>query len=540
MHSHNANDRTAGLLQLYRPDLTANPIDPFQEASLTVLLKLIDALPDAALKAELNDPALAGKLKALLMILAHDLHTRMSKWVSIEGILTYDFLCKKSELLTKAIVQDDKVARDAILNQVKSYFMIRSKLFAEIFTFDENKLDDAIYSTVYSNEEFQNKEHLTHSILTAFTNYNAVMNISDLQICIEQFDFEKFNDARIKAYETDVTIVCRENNLFSEEINFEELSRGFVLYHVQFMDTLQTTLRNMNPSHFPVLNPQVFTRLYSEAFQHLDSDSFIIYEFNLFECYLEQARKPERRTEFRHLLMVHILPALAVYCEDNAIDKQINFEKIISMVDKNTSPADRLSMHQMLNNAYLKLFSSTERQSAQIFTDLQLTDQEIQPLFENTIPGTISEVEIFLVNNINTNYLQYQKLFDNQDRAASIKIFKENLKLADSLPKIVALTEAAHPFIDIHKHFRLDDKLGKTNTNTWSKSLKAARADAMKILKLHVDSSEDKSKTIEALEYWRGNGIFSTHRSNFKILGAFGRTKAQVEIDTMLTTLRKP
>jgi hypothetical protein len=127
MHSHNANDRTAGLLQLYRPDLTANPIDPFQEASLTVLLKLIDALPDAALKAELNDPALAGKLKALLMILAHDLHTRMSKWVSIEGILTYDFLCKKSELLTKAIVQDDKVARDAILNQVKSYFMIRSK-----------------------------------------------------------------------------------------------------------------------------------------------------------------------------------------------------------------------------------------------------------------------------------------------------------------------------------------------------------------------------------------------------------------------------
>jgi hypothetical protein len=539
MHSHHDNNRNAELLELYKPKFTAN-LHPDHEAGEAVLLKCIDELSDPEFAAELYNPILARKLKALLMILTHDLYTRTSVWNVKESNITYNFLNKKSELLTQAIVQSDMVTRETILNQVKSFFIVRSKLYAEIFTFDEVKLAEAIDRIHgYSYEEFQDKEDIKFSILTALTNYHYAMVIFDLKKSLAHFNIDKFEQAGNKALAANTTTLYSENNLLDEENNFDELSLEFALYHREFLDSLYKTITNMNQSFFCVLNTEVFSRLYNKAFQHIASDDIAIYKYNLIEYYLEQVRKPELRTIVRQSLVTFIVPAIITHCENFYYYEPMDFESLINLVDE-FGKINSLSIHQMLNTAYLQLFSLADSQSPQIFTRLSVTNQDIKPLFENKIPGTISTEEINLVNSINTNYLQYQKLFADQDRDASITIFKENLKLADSLPKIVALTEAAHPFIDIHKHFRLDDKLGKTNTNTWSKSLKAARADAMKILKLHVDSSEDKSKTIEALEYWRGNGIFSTHRSNFKILGAFGRTKAQVEIDTMLTTLRKP
>jgi hypothetical protein len=122
------------------------------------------------------------------------------------------------------------------------------------------------------------------------------------------------------------------------------------------------------------------------------------------------------------------------------------------------------------------------------------------------------------------------------DRAEAVATFKRLLNQAKNDPdRIATLIEVAKPYINRHRYWTFDTMFGKNNTNTWSNVLKEARETALETIN---ELTDKKSVSETELKTWRKHSLFAEHRNNSFWYGAFGKTNAQVKIDTLINKLR--
>jgi small GTP-binding protein len=120
------------------------------------------------------------------------------------------------------------------------------------------------------------------------------------------------------------------------------------------------------------------------------------------------------------------------------------------------------------------------------------------------------------------------------DREQALNIFLEEVRTCDADPeKYEMLTEFAKPYINRHRNPLVDKKFGKVNTSTWNHALQEVRKAALSVLK------GSEFVTSEDLSYWRDRSLFAEHRNNSRLIGAFGKTHAQKEIDGLLRKLNR-
>jgi small GTP-binding protein len=123
---------------------------------------------------------------------------------------------------------------------------------------------------------------------------------------------------------------------------------------------------------------------------------------------------------------------------------------------------------------------------------------------------------------------------DPADRERALSIFQDELSTCgDDLEKYEMLAGFAKPYINRHRHPVLDMRFGKENTSTWNNALQETRKAALCRVK------QTGFFTSENLSYWRDRTLFSEHRNNFRLAGAFGRTSAQKEIDGLIKKLNR-
>jgi small GTP-binding protein len=118
-------------------------------------------------------------------------------------------------------------------------------------------------------------------------------------------------------------------------------------------------------------------------------------------------------------------------------------------------------------------------------------------------------------------------------------IFEEELAFAgDNLQKIQDLLTAAKPYLNQHQNHRKDKMFRIHNTNTWQHCVKLARERGLGILTSIATASTEPTETENMLTLWETKSLFASHRGNSFFTGAFGRTKAQKEIEHLHKQVR--
>ncbi len=79
-----------------------------------------------------------------------------------------------------------------------------------------------------------------------------------------------------------------------------------------------------------------------------------------------------------------------------------------------------------------------------------------------------------------------------------------------------------------------------SNTTGYRAMISMIRADAMAQLKKELAALNDNNQKLELLKDARTLPIFTDHRNNFVITGAYGRTQAVIDIDTLIAETSKP
>jgi hypothetical protein len=557
------------------------------EAREVVLLRFIEKMDQESLG--LSTPHLVMKFKALLQILTHEYFIQKQEWALQEHAYTEKFIKTQSQIMSEVIYKVLHPVRhdlEAILNEdakqariknivddsckqyvvsIKKYFKLRNDIYAGNFSFDETLFNITIDKISAELTPADNTEVIFTRVFTILNTFAKQTEFVSAKALFNEFNFAKLQDEVIHANYNKATLLGEAADL--QDIHASYLD--FLNYFIRYLNEILSQIKKLFP-HFRV---KLFDELFKKAFEKMFNDETCYWNNFFIELNLQQIRKPELSDDIQEFLQTIFVPILQA--------SHIDIEKhLLSKVLKATSNGAQHvpSLQQMLNDSYSQLFSTlnTEPVLSTSYLDLPeeklvyvedvtpilspylatleessrllpLTDGHIiPPLFAvGSIPGVITSMDISILNQVNkhveeyqTNYEEFSKLPMNSsqhhDRVVALEQYRDDYLVADSLEKKAALLDVAKPYINRHEHFDIDKILGKTNTSTWSRILKKARQDALTSLKVQVMPLDDE-RAVAALKCWRQIGIFSQHRSNFKILGAFGRTHAQKEIDTLIT-----
>lgn len=124
----------------------------------------------------------------------------------------------------------------------------------------------------------------------------------------------------------------------------------------------------------------------------------------------------------------------------------------------------------------------------------------------------------------------------NKDQ--EISIAKTALKKVSTVCGLNQLYQYSKNYVNKHKHPWVDAILGKANTKSWQSFAATLREKALFQLKIemyHLNTPEEKkSYLLEA----RKLPVFSEHRSNYIVTGAFFRTATIKKIDQLIDRLK--
>ena len=169
------------------------------------------------------------------------------------------------------------------------------------------------------------------------------------------------------------------------------------------------------------------------------------------------------------------------------------------------------------------------------------------PLFDpnSPIPGAITSAQVSILADRFDHISKYKPLFsgissskniinatDLADRYLAVNIFDKALAEANTIEEIMALLIVAKPYINRHRNPLTDWMRNKENTETWKTCFKAARVRALSLL-------PTAAPTETLLNAYRSEFIFADHRKESYLLGAWGNTSAQRDIDSMIGNLKK-
>jgi hypothetical protein len=573
------SNRDTQLLEFYKPTFSMKEDMPesCNQASEIVLLQSVEALPLTTFA--FKNSALAVKFKALLKILLHQHFTALADFYDEESNYTLNFISEKAYQLRDAIVQGDTSEFLSQFDLFKNFFFVRSLIFASFVTYNETKLTDMLAEMRnFFVEIVDSPENLYQNILKLMHDYYLYMSLLDMKKSLEQFSLVNLINTLNTARHIDIESLCERHELTSEINNFTDLNNNFIAFHDNYINGFKKTIQNMNQAFFLNLDITVFSKFYDLAFAELISSPTTYHDNYFKQLYLEQVRKPQLRPDILNLISITLLPVLNDYRRHIGISEEIELSTVrtwAAITAYSNDEKDLFSVHQILDTAYFELFSPNpplpslasvdEKEEVrvfensilevacgdepdQLFTGLTVRNEDIKPLFKGKTPGLITREEISIVTKINHQAVNLEKRFEDKDRKEAVEEFYTSLsdmRLPNTLAisRIAALLEVSDKYINIHKYPNFDEKVGKTNTNTWSKTLKVARTQGLNIIKEEVKTAKKRGnvsvRSIEELEYFRNHSLFSRHRSNYKIFGAFWRTHAQVEIDSMISTLKQ-
>ncbi len=233
------------------------------------------------------------------------------------------------------------------------------------------------------------------------------------------------------------------------------------------------------------------------------------------------AKKPENEREtFRKAIEEYQNMLVKTYnfnCEIVTTSAKLNTGKdellklITKQLGSNISSAQAANTSLASSAAYLGLGASSSANQ---------TSDEAKSSNGNTVP------------DYDSKFMQGLSSTTTEKKAALQALFERELALAgNNLKAIQALVAAAEPYLNEHKNPRKDKFFGIHNTATWQHCLKLARDQGLASL---TAMTYRKSTLI----YWEKQTLFSTHRGNSVLVGAFGKTHAQKEIERLIKNRR--
>jgi hypothetical protein len=475
---------------------------------------------------------------------------------------------------------------------VKSYFEMRTLLYSENFSCPSLAFDNTIKKISADLTPSDSIEVIFNRVYPLFKIFAMQTQFENEKYLLEEFNFKELHHKIAQKKQINIKAICEDRNILSKEKDFLILNNAYILYRIDFKSFLDETAHDVQQL-FPKFHEDLFTALFHKAFEKILGNEFWYWNNFLFELILQEIRKPALYAEIQEVLQTVYMPMINITYTFPPEGNAGYLAKLLNEIKKVTlnRTQDALSLQQILAGSYIHLFSLLTLSQLNASTNflplsmpseedkqevkiqdvtsilspyiettqtppplqaqlLPIMDMQIQPLFYNKdVPDFISVTDISILYAINRHIDEYQKHYDkfsklpmnspqHHDRVKAVEKFSEDYAKADSVAKIAALVLVAKPYINRHRRFDFDTTVGKSITHTWSKLLKVARDDALRLLEVQVTPLDDKN-AINALECWRQLGLFSQHRANFKIRGAFGRTHAQTEIDTMILTRSK-
>ncbi len=567
-------------IELFKPTFLPGNIliEAIYEAREVVYLRFIDHLDHELLG--LQSPRLVKSYIALLQLVTHNYFTKKHVWVLQEYAFTEEYVKNQTIILAKSIYESlqpvraelagipNEDARQARLKEavdifkkpqiiaLREYFMARNDVYGGNFGFENEYFDRLIEKIIMSKITADDNVEVINA--RVFSALKAFMISSNLTLA-DEFNFTNLHRVIDKSVNAELPDIDGFRDIF-------EVYQNYLLDFSAYLKEVSSEIEKV----FPNFRIKLFDASYKKAFENIYQNNTCFRDNYIIEMYMQQIRKP--------------------YLFDEITDYLMNADKhIVSEVLKATppdSPPPVPSLQQILRVCYNQLWSeqpeltgcntlnnfvyvpANEEPPVQvedvtpILSDHMRTSQFstqlltlpagmiLTELFDGeAVPGIVTTMEISILDSFNKELQLYQLHYKNlsklpmnapqhSDRKTATDKYLKDFNEANTLAKKAALLTAAKPYINRHKHFDLDKLLGKDITNTWSKILKVAREKAMQSLKSDINRLDDKS-AVAALQSWRKMGIFSQHRSNFKILGAFGRTSAQKEIDEMIES-RQP
>ncbi len=568
-------------IELFKPTFSpGNTVtEAVYEAKEVVFLRLISQLDQEILGLESSH--LTKKYKALLQLITHKYFTKKQVWALQELAYTKEHVNEIALSLAKSIyeslhsiraelngIPNEGARQDRLKEEINisgkpqnkellHYFKMRNNAYIGIRVFNEVRLNACLDSIVAQLTTDDNLEVVKARVVGNLMDYIDLHELNEREKLL----------FKISTNELEEVIDSSSAVLSSEDERFQSIHKAYLAFlrdYQAYLEEISTQIEAVFPKFYRNLLNQSLNRAF-EKIRGLPKHLFYLDNFKI-ELYLQQIRKP-------HLFEKIFSECIFVADLD-----------LLTQVLKETPPHSQPpvpSMHQMLNDSYIQLatdlspeptapnnFMYIRSDSVEVIEDvkpiLESKDMETSstlykllplpqdnppPFFEGSSPGTVTTMDILLLNSfyreLSHYQLHYRKLSklpmnapQHADRATAAQKYGEDYREAKTVEKKAALLAVAKPYINRHKHFDLDKLLGINITNTWNKILKFSREDALEKLKHDIRSLDDES-SIATLQAWRNMSIFSQHRSNFKIFGAFGRTSAQKEIDEMILSRRR-
>jgi len=417
--------------------------------------------------------------------------------------------------------------------------------------------------------------------------FNRIINAGALR-----FDAESIKKKIEKIEGLNIAQACREHRLERITRTLFALHSEFLKINEEFM-AIYNNISNQIQDYMPGFSINDFSISYNRAFSILTAEKNNYVVNFLLETYLQQWRKPQRMSTIHDTLTTYIFMANSHNEQHNIpvrfSDHLLSQGTAILIKEEGTPPP---SLHEIVAQAYSILHAplailqkpelqaqlaswtrprnimpllsrddnseekpdaplataSTTRERALIpysNSSLNILSTISNPLFSAQMPppGSLSPLETTILSHVSEYH--FQPLFENlskdpqwannpQDRETAIQRFNQALNQTHSLEGITQLLLTAKPYINRHRHFLWDAFFKKHNTNSWKTAFKAARSKSLEILKKELNNRTTEEDKRHYLTTWRKNMLFSEHRNESILCGAFGRTRAQKSIDNLL------